>query len=117
MLRRKQRPHLGNQWAGHPEVDAIHPILRGDPFGSHFEPKLGEKTTTLVDFMLGQQRQRYGETIEEQLSRPILLRHCNLLKQKYGAGEVERGIRMALQVSEYPFSFKLVGKLLEERRS
>ncbi|HMN10765.1 MAG TPA: hypothetical protein PKD55_00405 [Bellilinea sp.] len=112
---RKQSQHLGDQWAGRPEADDTHAILRGDPFSSHFEPVLGEDTGLIVDFMLGSQYRKYGTTIEETLTRAILLRHASLLKEKYGAGEVERGIRMALQVSRYPFSFKLVEKLILER--
>jgi hypothetical protein len=100
-------------------------LIRGEPLSRLFEDnpyscyfKIPDKLTlkTVVGYMLGEQKRRFGRTVLDdvpKLNWGALSRHAKTLVDFYGIETVYRAVAVALRESSYPFSFKLVGEICQ----
>ena len=70
----------------------------------------------LLKYMLAEQQLMFGETILKQFNYSTLIRNMKLLCQNYTDDAIKRGIALAIQVCEYPFSTKQIGDCIQWRR-
>lgn len=79
-----------------------------DPLGDQYPVPGGSGHRFLLRVMLAQQREAYGSTILEQFSYDILVRNMKLLREKYNDQQILTGIALATNISDYPYSTRLV---------
>lgn len=89
-------------------------IRRQDPDSEHFAPPIGDKPADIVRYMVALQQQKYGETILDRgIGFPILSRQIKRLLGEYTADVVKRAIRRCSVWSHYPFSTKMIERLIK----
>lgn len=79
------------------------------PLSDNFTAPPASTAKELVNWMLALQKRTYGEVTGIPLKG--LQRNMKTLMQVYGIPLVQRGIAMALGVSDHPFSTALVEKM------
>ena len=88
-------------------------LLTSDPLSSHFNADgVGTSPREITKYMIAIQKKKYDKITE--IKSYILTRHCKLLQRKYTHHQIVRGVKLASQLSEYPFSFKFVEEMIQE---
>lgn len=118
LLTRRHTSSFGNTFVS--EVDTDLPGLddwwlrQEDPDSEHFAPPIGDKPAEIVRYMVALQQQKYGQTIlDKGIGFPILSRQIKRLLGEYTADAVKRAIRRCSIWSRYPFSTKMVERLMK----
>lgn len=88
------------------------PISQSDPHSQQFDCKGIKTSKQLVNYLLALQKQKFDKTILEQLKYVTLQANAKRLMQEYEIEQLVRATKIAADVSQHPFSFKVVEKCL-----
>lgn len=118
ILTRRQVVTLGQSFLSESPPDLPGPedwwIRQEDPDSDHFSPPIGDKPADIVRYMVALQQRKYGETIlDKGIGFQILSRQVKLLLREYSPDALKRAIRRCSVWSRYPFSTKMVERLIK----
>lgn len=112
MVKRFSRPAFGTRvMQPLPQQDCI-TLLATHPLSRQYVVPTIKNKTELATYIIANQKKKFGTTILDTLSYPILLRNISLLLAQYSMDMVVRAVDYAQLIATYPYSTKFIGELI-----
>ncbi len=86
-----------------------------NPYSEQFDTRGVSKPKDLVNYMVAQQTAKFGYSILKQFKYATMLAQTKRVMEKYSIDQLMRAIKIAVDVSNHPFSFKLVETICENK--
>jgi hypothetical protein len=91
-------------------------VLSSNPDSDQFDETGVSKPKDLVNYMLSVQKQKFDSTILEQFSYTTLMYNAKRLMGLYPSGVLKRAVKKAADISNHPFSFKVVENICQSQQ-
>lgn len=91
-------------------------LSASNPRSDQFDESGIHKPKDLVNYLIAVQTTKFSKTILEQFGYPTLIANAKRLMEKYPAGQLKRSVKIAVDVSKHPFSFKLVEEICQKQQ-
>ena len=91
-------------------------VLSSNPHAAQFDEGGIYKPKDLVNYLISLEVKKFGKAIIGSLSFTALQHHAKKLMEKYEVGELKRAVKIAVDTSNHPCSFKLVEEICCNQR-
>jgi hypothetical protein len=91
-------------------------VLLSNPHSDQFDEGGIYKPKDLVNYLIALEVKKFGKAIIGSLSFTALQHHAKQLMEKYEVGELKRAVKIAVDTSNHPCSFKLVEEICINQR-
>jgi len=86
-----------------------------NPYSEQFDTSGVSKPKDLVNYMVAKQTAKFGYSILKQFKYTTMQAQAKRVMDLYSVDQLMRAIKIAVDVSNHPFSFKLVETICENK--
>ncbi len=91
-------------------------VLSSNPDSEQFDESGVETPKQMVNYLISVQKKKFNSTILEQFRYATLQAQAKRLMGLYANGVLKRAIKRAVDVSNHPFSFKVVETICKNQQ-